>query len=270
MKEWFFRPIVSLIGLLLRPIAQPRFARKEWPSQFLKHGGSERSMNASDEFAAIVDEHYEGLFRFALSLTRAESDACDLTQQTFCTWATKGHQLRDRSKVKTWLFTTLHRAFLAARRRQNRFPHYELEEVAEELPAAAAESADRADSAQVLSALAGVDEVYQAAVALFYLEDCSYKEIAAVIGVPIGTVKSRIARGLAQLREILLSDGFGDSTVNHGGISSGMNPDEPAPAPEIPVSVASRRARLAAGTPGRNCDEWDFSATGLRELPGQG
>jgi DNA-directed RNA polymerase specialized sigma24 family protein len=50
-----------------------------------------------------------------------------------------------------------------------------------------------------------VDEVFQAAVALFYLEDCSYKEIGAVLEVPVGTVKSRIARGIAQLRQILLS-----------------------------------------------------------------
>jgi Sigma-70 region 2 len=66
-------------------------------------------MNAIDPFEAIVCEHCEALFRFAMSLTREESEARDLTQQTFYTWATKGHQLRDISKVKTWLFTTLHR-----------------------------------------------------------------------------------------------------------------------------------------------------------------
>src|SRR5947208_11090356 len=71
-----------------------------------------RIMNATDQFETIVGEYYEPLFRFAMSLTRVESDAQDLTQQTFYVWATKGHQLRDISKVKTWLFTTLHRAFL--------------------------------------------------------------------------------------------------------------------------------------------------------------
>jgi RNA polymerase sigma-70 factor (ECF subfamily) len=59
------------------------------------------------------------------------------------------------------------------------------------------------DSSQVLAALKRVDEVYQAAVALFYLEDCSYKEIAEILAVPVGTVKSRIARGIMQLRGIL-------------------------------------------------------------------
>jgi RNA polymerase sigma-70 factor, ECF subfamily len=163
-------------------------------------------MNSADQFEAIVCEHYEPLFRFAMSLTRSESDACDLTQQTFYVWATKGHQLRDFSKVKTWLFTTLHRTFLAARRMQSRFIHQDLEEVSEQIPAPSPEVVDKSDSSHVLSILARVDAVYQAAVALYYLEDCSYKEIALVLEVPIGTVKSRIARGVAQLQQILLSD----------------------------------------------------------------
>jgi RNA polymerase sigma-70 factor (ECF subfamily) len=162
-------------------------------------------MDSTDFFEAIVSEQYEPLFKFALSLTRAESDAEDLTQQTFYTWATKGHQLRDTTKAKTWLFTTMHRAFLQMRRRQTRFPHEELDEVAAQLPVVSPALGDHVDSSLVLSALAKVDELFQPAVALFYLEDYSYNEIAGILEVPIGTVKSRLARGLAQLREILLS-----------------------------------------------------------------
>ena len=157
-----------------------------------------------DDFAQIVAHHYEALYKFALSLTRAEPDARDLTQQTFYVWAAKGHQLRDRSKVKAWLFTTLHRTFLGTRQRHNRFPHHGLDEVPlEELPAFSPDFANAADSPQVLGALEKVDAVYQAAVALFYLEDCSYNQIAEILEVPVGTVKSRIARGIAQLRGIL-------------------------------------------------------------------
>ena len=161
-------------------------------------------MNSADQFEVIVSEHYEALFRFAMSLTRAESDASDLTQQTFYVWATKGHQVRDISKVKTWLFTTLYRIFLQAQRRHNRFPHHALEEVAEQLPALSVEHGKQADCSEVLRALAKLDELYQPSVALFYLEDYSYKDIAAILGIPLGTVKSRIARGIAHLREILL------------------------------------------------------------------
>jgi RNA polymerase sigma-70 factor, ECF subfamily len=160
-------------------------------------------MGSGIDFESLVAQYYEPLYRFAFSLTRVEADACDLTQQTFYVWATKGHQLRDTTKVKTWLYTTLHRAFLDGRRRQTRFKHYELDDVATELPALAPARVDQLDSAQVLEALARVDEVYQAPVALFYLEDCSYNEIAEVLGVPLGTVKSRLARGLRQLRSLL-------------------------------------------------------------------
>jgi RNA polymerase sigma-70 factor (ECF subfamily) len=179
---------------------------QDWQSQFLKLDRAERLISATEPFEAIVSEHYERLYRFALSLTRAEADAQDLTQQAFYVWATKGHRLRDGSKVKTWLFTTLHRAFLDARRRQNRFPQCELDEAWQHLPTVSLEL-NHLDSSQVLSALAKVDDVFQAAVTLFYLEDYSYKDIAEVLEVPIGTVKSRLARGLAQLREILSVDG---------------------------------------------------------------
>ena len=128
--------------------------------------------------------------------------ACDLTQQTFYIWATKGYQLRDGSKIKSWLFTTLHRGFLESRRRQTRFPHSTLEETDTNLPVILPEAAQRVDALQAVEALGQVDVGYRAAVALFYLEDCSYQEIADILEVPIGTVKSRISRGLAQLKEI--------------------------------------------------------------------
>ncbi len=161
-------------------------------------------MNSTDQFEAIVREHYQPLFKFALSLTREETDAWDLTQQTFYVWATKGHQLRDRSKVKTWLFTTLRRAFLVARKKQSKYSHDESEEVLLQLPTVPPELAQHPDYFNVLPALAKVDSIYQAAVALYYLKNYSYKDITAALGLPLGTVKSRISRGIAQLRQLLL------------------------------------------------------------------
>ncbi len=161
---------------------------------------------AGVEFESLVAQYYEPLYKFAFSLARDESDACDLTQQTFCIWAAKGHQLRDTSKVKTWLFTTLHREFLGIRRKQTRFPQVELEQAAPELPVVSPAAISRHDTAQVLAALARLDEIYQAPVALFYLQDCSYNEIAEILQVPLGTIKSRLARGIGRLQG-LLADG---------------------------------------------------------------
>ena len=68
---------------------------------------------------------YSALHRFAVSLTRNESDAADLAQQTFLILAQRLHQIRDFSQIKCWLFTTLHREFLHKIRRGRK--HFEVE-----------------------------------------------------------------------------------------------------------------------------------------------
>lgn len=155
------------------------------------------------DFENLVASHYEPLYQFAFSLTRDEAESCDLTQQTFCIWATKGHQLRDVTKVKTWLFTTLHREFLGSRRRQTRFPHVELDYAAAELPVVSPATINQLDVGQLLQVLDQLDEIYRSAIMLFYLEDHSYNEIAEILGIPLGTVKSRLTRGLEKLNHLL-------------------------------------------------------------------
>jgi RNA polymerase sigma-70 factor, ECF subfamily len=155
------------------------------------------------DFDRLVSRYYGPLYQFAFSLTRTEADACDLTQQTFYIWAAKGHQLRDPSKVKTWLFTTLHREFLNMRRKVVRFPHHELSEMENEIPVVSPVVVDALDAAQIVALLAQVAEPYHAALALFYMEDCTYKEIAEILGIPLGTVQSRISRGMAQLQQLV-------------------------------------------------------------------
>ena len=164
------------------------------------------SQNMADrlDFQVLVDRYYVALYRFALSLTRKESDARDLTQQTFWLWARKGHQLHDPAKVKSWLFTTLHREFLQGQRRSTRFPHQELEEVPDEIPNVPSTMVNDLDGNIILECLGRIDPLFKAPVALFYLEEHSYQEIADVLGIPLGTVKSRIARGIAQLQNVVL------------------------------------------------------------------
>jgi RNA polymerase sigma-70 factor (ECF subfamily) len=175
--------------------------------------GSDRNVASASQdevtdpdFEHLVEQYHAALYRFAFSLTRSEADAWDLTQQTFYTWRIKGWQLRDGAKVKAWLFTTMHRTFLQSQRRENRFPHYELGEVEPELPGIAPIQESRVDSSGVLDALAEMDEIFRVPLALFYLDECPYKEIARILKVPLGTVKSRIARGIARLQEKLMSD----------------------------------------------------------------
>jgi RNA polymerase sigma factor (sigma-70 family) len=159
-------------------------------------------MNQELDFEMLVELHYPSLYRFAFSLTRQESDASDLTQQTFYIWARKGTQLNDKTKAKSWLFTTLHREFLLRRRKIVRFPEVELE-ASSKLPEVAPKL-ESADAPLLIETLGRIDPTFQAAVSLFYLEEYSYAEIAGILEVPLGTVKSRIARGVGQLQKLLL------------------------------------------------------------------
>lgn len=161
-------------------------------------------MLPEQEFETLVERHYGALYRFALSLVRQQSDAADLTQQTFLVWARKGHQLRDRAKARTWLFTTLRRLFIETRRRAERHADEPWDDHNPELPTMSPERARQVDVETLLGALSGIDEVFRAPVTLFYLDDFSYLEIAEILGVPLGTVKSRISRGIGQLQQRLV------------------------------------------------------------------
>jgi RNA polymerase sigma-70 factor (ECF subfamily) len=156
------------------------------------------------DFQLLVDRHYAALYRFGLSLSGSGDAASDLVQQTYYLWAERGHQLRDPAKAKSWLFTTLYREYLSTYRRNARHPQVDLDDAANELPSIEPEVLDEIDGATVVHSLTEVDEVFRAPLTLFYLEDLSYKEIADVLNVPIGTVMSRLSRGKEQLRKLLL------------------------------------------------------------------
>jgi RNA polymerase sigma factor (sigma-70 family) len=154
-------------------------------------------------FEQIVDAHYQGLYRFALSMCRREATAQDLVQQTFLQWAKKGHTLREASKVKTWLFTTLYREWLSIARREKKHEEVEFEP---DLHGASHDIPDedpRVDSQTLQSALEELEPKYRAPLVLFYLKELSYRDIAETLGIPIGTVMSRLSRAKDSLRTIL-------------------------------------------------------------------
>jgi len=159
--------------------------------------------SSAPDFAALVTAHYEGLFRFALSLTRQEADASDLVQQTFYIWATKGASLRDPAKVKSWLFTSLYREFLRLRRRAAPFVGADPEMLEYEAEPVTPDVVEAVDASDAVGALQELDDAFRAPLTLFYLENMTYKEIADSLGVPIGTVMSRLSRGKTQLKAAL-------------------------------------------------------------------
>ncbi len=172
-------------------------------------------------FPQLVETHYASLYRFALSLTRSSSDASDLTQQTFFIWATKGESLREMGKAKSWLFTTLYREFLRTRRRDGRVMAIEdLAPADQDPPDVEIDLITKMDAQLVLEALLEVEPVFREPLALFYLQELSYVEIAQILSVPIGTVMSRLSRGKAHLRSRLLEKAKGGKVIEFPQISA--------------------------------------------------
>ena len=163
----------------------------------------ESSFPGGTDITSIVDSLYSSLYHFAIGLTKSESDALDLVQQTFLTFGQRLDQIRDFSKIKSWLFTTLRRHFLHKIRRYKKHPEVQFLSDAHDFPTEDPEVWKSLDARNVRDALLQVDEKYRVVLELFYLNNISYREIAAASGIPIGTVMSRLSRGKAQLRSIL-------------------------------------------------------------------
>ncbi len=155
------------------------------------------------DYDDAVNTYYESIYRFSFSLTHREDQADDLTQETFCRLMERGGQVRDHSKIKSWLFTTTYRIFLGWKRRENRVPHLEIGSVDRELPALDPTQFADTDEQTALEALLQIDERFRAPLMLYYLEDLNYREIAELLEIPIGTVMSRLSRGKDLLRKLL-------------------------------------------------------------------
>ena len=152
-------------------------------------------------YEAIVEAHYVATYRYARSLVFNEADAQDLTQHAFLKLKTNFHQIRDLDRVKGWLFSTARRKFISGYRHQSKFPKVTLD-ATDSYPAPSVTSAEtRVDARKALEGLHQLPEKFRAPLALFYLEQWSYKEISEHLDMPIGTVMSRLSRGKAQLKD---------------------------------------------------------------------
>lgn len=149
-----------------------------------------------------IETHYRSIYQYALSLTKSEADAADITQDAMIAFLKKAGEIRDQERVKSWLYKTVYRKFLKHAKRRDR--HEEFNELTpEHAPLSPPPQLGHLDSSAVMLGLQALQEPHRAVLALFYLEDLSYKEIASTLDLPIGTVMSRISRAKDLLRHSL-------------------------------------------------------------------
>ncbi len=156
--------------------------------------------------------HLDALYSFALKLTRARDEAEDLVSDTMLRAFQRWEQYRLGTNIRAWLFTILYHAFVSRKRRVDAREVQPLEdedgrEVFEPVGEADPEGRfyDSFLDAEIVQAIQALPDEYRAAVVMSDLHGLKYAEIAQVLGVPEGTVKSRLFRGRrllqSQLRE---------------------------------------------------------------------
>lgn len=172
------------------------------------------SAEARSEFEKQVLPWMKDVYRFALSLTRESAEAEDLVQETYLRAFRSWQTFQPGSDARRWLFTICRNAFLRQRERQRREV---LDEEGDADGSASfalharmqSDGSDRIlariDLAPALDkALAELPEPFKSTVLLVDVEDQSYEEASEILGVPIGTVRSRLFRGRRQLQEKLM------------------------------------------------------------------
>ena len=158
----------------------------------------------SDRESAITQQ-IPRLRRYARALAGDRSAADDLVQDTLERGLSRFHLWRQGSDLRAWLFTIMHNIFVnQARSRARRY--HESIETDPEAGALRAPEPDWLELRDIASALARLPQEQRAVVLLVGLEQFTYEEAAQVLGIPIGTVMSRLSRGRERLRALLGGD----------------------------------------------------------------
>jgi RNA polymerase sigma factor (sigma-70 family) len=156
----------------------------------------------------LVHVHYQAIYRYLAYLVRDPADASDLTQETFAAAWTRIAGFEGRSALRTWLYRIACGTFADFRRKRHRAEMLvaarvpERQDMLDASPLEAVLATERTTRVDAAVAALGED-ADRIVIVLRYYQDLSFREIASILGEPLGTVKWRTSRAIGRLRQIL-------------------------------------------------------------------
>jgi RNA polymerase sigma-70 factor, ECF subfamily len=180
--------------------------------------GFAESADSRARFERDVIPQLSQLYPAALRMTRNPTDAEDLVQETSVKAYAAFHQFRPGTNLRAWLNRILTTTFINVYRKRRREPQQALgndlqewqmsaDRLAPPVPSAETEALDRTTDSDLLRALRDLPNEFRTAVYLADIEGYPYREIAEIMGTPVGTVMSRLHRGRRKIREQLIAGG---------------------------------------------------------------